>query len=218
MSSHTEVHTGDTDRLLQAAQRRARLAPILGWVFLAFGLGLVVVFLIQAGFFSALLPKSAPAPLTVEMPEQISGSYFRIAGFDNEKQPYEVTAEKGYQDKEVANLVHMEDLTGTFRRGSGQSYEVFSNTGLYDSKAKELELQGNVRIVEAGRFTAIMEKAHIEMEKKNLVANVPVLVEMGSGTITANGLKISNDGKNILFLNGVKARFTETVKKGDNTQ
>jgi hypothetical protein len=50
------------------------------------------------------------------------------------------------------------------------------------------------------------------------VANVPVLVEMDSGTITANGLKISNDGKNILFLNGVKARFTETVKKGDNTQ
>jgi hypothetical protein len=63
-----------------------------------------------------------------------------------------------------------------------------------------------------------MEKAHIEMEKKNLVANVPVLVEMGSGTITANGLKISNDGKNILFLNGVKARFTEAAKKGDNTQ
>jgi lipopolysaccharide export system protein LptC len=152
------------------------------------------------------------------MPEQISGSYSRIAGFDNEKQPYEVTAKKGYQDKEVANLVHMEDLTGTFRRGSGQSYEVFSNTGLYDSKAKEMELKGNVRIVEAGRFTATMEKAHIEMEKKNLVANVPVLVEMGSGTITANGLKISNDGKNILFLNGVKARFTETVKKGDTTQ
>jgi lipopolysaccharide export system protein LptC len=218
MSSHTEVHTDDTDRLLQAAARRARLAPILGWVFLALGLGLIVVFLIQAGLFSALLPKPAPVPMTVEMPEQISGSFSRIAGFDNEKQPYEVTAKKGYQDKEVANLVHMEDLVATFRRGSGQSFEVFSNTGLYDSKVKEMDLEGKVRIVEAGRFTATMEKAHIEMEKKNLVANVPVVVEMGSGTIAANGLKISNDGKNILFLNGVKARFTETAKKGDNTQ
>jgi hypothetical protein len=54
------------------------------------------------------------------------------------------------------------------------------------------------------------------MEKKNLVSDVPVVVEMGSGTITANGLQISNDGKNILFLNGVKARFTEDSKKGDN--
>lgn len=218
MSSRTDVHTGDSDRLLQAAQRRARLAPILGWVFLAFGLGLIVVFLIQAGFFSALLPKPASVPPTVELPEQIAGSFARIAGFDNEKQPYEVTAKKGYQDKEVANLVHMEDLAGTFRRGTGQSYKVFSATGLYNSKAKEMDLEGKVRIIEAGRFTATMEKAHIEMETKNLVANVPVLVEMDSGTITANGLKISNDGKNILFLNGVKARFTETVKKGDNTQ
>jgi lipopolysaccharide export system protein LptC len=218
MSSHTEAHTGDSDRLLQAAQRRAQLAPILGWVFLALGLGLIIGFLIQAGFFSALLPKPAPVPLTVEKPEQISGSFARIAGFDNEKQPYEVTAKKGYQDKEVANLVHMEDLVGTFRRGSGQSYKMFSNTGRYDSKAREMDLEGKIRIVEAGRFTATMEKAHIAMETKNLVANVPVLVEMGSGTITANGMKISNDGKNILFLNGVKARFTEIAKKGDNTQ
>jgi LPS export ABC transporter protein LptC len=218
MSSHTEAHTGDMDRLLQAAARRARLAPILGWAFLVFGLGLIVAFLIEAGFFSALLPKPAPVPLTVELPEQIAGSFARIAGFDNEKQPYEVTAKKGYQDKVVANLVHMENLVGTFRRGSGQSYEVFSNTGLYDSKAKEMDLEGKIRIVEAGRFTATMEKAHIAMETKNLVANVPVLVEMGSGTITANGLKISNDGKNILFLNGVKARFMEPAKKGDNTQ
>jgi LPS export ABC transporter protein LptC len=218
MSSHTEVHTGDSDRLLQAAARRARLAPLLSWAAFALGLGLSVVFLIQAGVFSALLPKPVPVPPTVELPEQIAGSFARIAGFDNEKQPYEVTAKKGYQDKEVANLVHMEDLVGTFRRGSGQSYEVFSNKGLYDSKAREMDLEGKIRIVEAGRFTATMEKAHIAIETKNLVANVPVLVEMGSGTITANGLKISNDGKNILFLNGVKARFTETAKKGDNTQ
>ena len=218
MSSHTEIHTDDTDRLLQAAARRARLAPLLSWAAFALGLGFVVVFLIQAGFFSALLPKPAPVPLTVEMPEQITGSFSRIAGFDNENQPYEVTAKKGYQDKEVANLVHMEDLTGNFRRSSGQVFEVFSNTGLYNAKAREMDLEGKVRIVEAGRFTATMEKAHIEMEKKNLVANVPVLVEMGSGTITANGLKISNDGKNILFLNGVKARFKETLEKGGNAQ
>jgi hypothetical protein len=81
-----------------------------------------------------------------------------------------------------------------------------------------MDLEGKVMIVEAGRFTAAMEKAHIVMEKKNLVSNVPVVVEMDSGTITANGLQITNDGKNILFLNGVKARFTETAKKGDNTQ
>ena len=217
MSSPTEHHLDDADRLLQAARRRARLAPLLSWLALAFGLGLMAVFFIQAGLLSALIPKPKPVPPAVEMPEQISGSNARIAGFDRENQPYEVTAKKGYQDKENADLLHMQDLTGTFRRTSGQSFALFSETGLYDSKGKEMDLEGNVRIVQAGRFTATMAKAHVGLEQKNLVSNVPVVVETSTGTITANGMQVSNDGNNIKFLNGVKAKFGGSATNGDNT-
>lgn len=206
----------DAGRLLQAARRRARLAPLLSGLALAFGLGLMAVFFIQAGLLSALIPKPKPIPPAVEMPEQISGSNARIAGFDRENQPYEVTAKKGYQDKENADLVHMQDLTGRFQRPSGQSFTLFSETGLYDSKGKEMDLEGNVRIVEAGRFTATMAKAHVGLEQKNLVSNVPVVVETSTGTITANGMQVSNDGNNIKFLNGVKAKFRGSAINGDN--
>lgn len=217
MSSHTEIQPDNTDELLLAAARRARLAPLLSWAALALGLGLIILFLVQAGLFSALRPKPAPAPLTVEMPEQISGAFARIAGIDRENQPYVVTAKKGYQDKESADLVHMEDLTGKFQRKSSQPFELYSDTGLYHSKVREMDLEGNVRIVEKGRFTATMAKAHVNLEKKNLVSNVPVVVEMEAGTISANGLQVSNDGNNIKFLNGVKARFNQTMNKGDTT-
>ncbi|HUQ35014.1 MAG TPA: LPS export ABC transporter periplasmic protein LptC [Aestuariivirga sp.] len=218
MSSRTEIQPDDTDELLLAAARRARLAPILSWAALAFGLGLVIVFLVEAGFFSALGPKPKSAPLTVEMPDQIAGAFARIGGFDRENQPYVITAKKGYQDKESAELVHLEDLTGTFHRKSSQPFELFSKTGLYHSKAKKMDLEGNVRIVEKGRFTATMAKAHVELQNKNLVSDVPVVVEMEAGTINANGLQVSNDGNNIKFLNGVKARFNQTMTKGDNPQ
>ena len=161
MSSHTEIKPDNTEQLLRAAARRARFAPFLSWAALAFGLVLIIVFLYQAGLFSVLLPKPSPAPPTVEMPDQISGSFARIAGFDRENQPYEITAKRGYQDKETADLVHLEDLTGTFRRKSGQPLNFFRDTGLYDSKAKEMDLEGNVRIVEQGRLTATMAKAHV---------------------------------------------------------
>ncbi len=216
MSSRTEYRLDDADRLLQAARRRARLAPLLSWLAFAFALGLMAVFFIQAGLLTALTPKPKPIPPTVEMPEQISGSNARIAGFDRENQPYEVNAKKGYQDKKNADLVHMQDLTGTFRKKTGQSFVLFSDTGLYDSKGKQMDLEGNVRIVEEGRFTATMAKAHVELEKKNLLSSVPVVVETATGTITANGMQISNDGNNIKFLNGVKARFSELAKNGDN--
>jgi LPS export ABC transporter protein LptC len=217
MSSRTEIQPDNTDELLLAAARRARLAPLLGWAALAFGLGIVIVFLAQAGVFSALRPKPEAPPLTVEMPEQISGAFARISGIDRENQPYVITSKKGYQDKESADLVHMEDLTGTFQRKSRPPFELFSDTGLFHAKVKELDLEGNVRIVEKGRFTATMAKAHVELEKKNLVSNVPVVVEMDAGTISANGLQVSNDGNNIKFLNGVKARFNQTMTKGDTT-
>lgn len=217
MSSHTETQPDNTDELLLAAARRARLTPVLSWAALAFGLGVVIIFLVQAGVFSALRPKPETPPLTVEMPEQISGTFARISGFDRENQPYVITAKKGYQDKETAELVHMEGLTGTFHRKSRQPFELFSKTGLYHAKAREMDLEGNVRIVEKGRFTATMSKAHVELEKKNLVSDVPVVVEMEAGTINANGLQVSNDGNNIKFLNGVKARFNQTMNKGDTT-
>ena len=47
-------------------------------------------------------------------------------------------------------------------------------------------------------------------------SRAPEDVELASGTIKANGVEITNDGNNILFLNGVKARFTNT-KTGDST-
>ena len=217
MSSHTEIQPDNTDELLLAAARRARLAPLLSWAALAFGVALVIVFLVQTGLFSALRPKPSPTPLTVEMPDQIAGAFARISGFYSENQPYLITAKKGYQDKETAELVHLEDLTGTFQRKSSQPFEIFSKTGLYDSKAREMDLEGNVRIVEKDRFTATMAKAHVELEKKNLVSDVPVMVELDFGTINANGLQVSKDGNNIKFLNGVKARFNQTMYKGDTT-
>ncbi len=218
MSSRTDLGPDNTDKLLRAAANRARLAPLLSGAAVVFGLGILGLFFVQSGLLAALFPKAPSIPLTVEKPEQITGQYSRIAGFDNQKQPYELTAKKGYQDKDNSNLVHMEDIVGVFKKLSGKSYQMDSNSGLYDSKSKDMDLQGNVRIVQPGEFTATMDKAHVNVATKDLVSNVPVVVEMDQGTIHANGLKISNNGNNIVFLNGVKAHFEAAAKKGDEIQ
>ena len=45
MSSPTEIKPDNTEQLLRAAARQARLAPFLSAAALAFGLGLIIVFL-----------------------------------------------------------------------------------------------------------------------------------------------------------------------------
>lgn len=199
----------------ERARRRAALAPLLSLGSLALALIVVAAFLYQAGLFAALVPKPPEPPLVVDKPEQITASESTVTGLDREKQPYEITASKAVQDKDQPSKVHLEGVTGRFRRIGGEVLELAARTALYDTDSKLLDLEGDVSIVSKDRFTASMSKAHVVTEEKKLTSAVPVQVDFGSGTITADGLEITDDGKRILFLNGVKAKFTRSAQQGD---
>ncbi len=197
------------------AIRFASLARLLSWAAAALALGIVILFLVQAGLFNAMTPKERPPVITPPDPDKITSTDSTVNGLDKENQPYVVTAVKGWQDAATPSLVHMETVEGHFRRPSGAEYTVTANTGAYDTKIKELDLAGAVKIVQADRFTALMEKAHVVVEDKKLTSDVAVDVTFGSGHIKANGMEITDDGARILFLNGVKARFSQAAAKGD---
>ena len=87
---------------------RARMAQVLTWLAAALGLGFVLVFLVQAGLFSAMLPGEPPAP-PQSRTDQITAVESTVTGMDNEKQPYEVTAKRGWQDEKTPSIVHLEE-------------------------------------------------------------------------------------------------------------
>ncbi len=218
MSSPTDRQAFPGNDAARRANARARLARGLGILAAALALGFLAAFLIQAGIFATLMPKPPTAPVVVENPEQITSSDSTLAGFDRERQPYEVRAESGYQDKDKPNLVHLEKVAATFRKTTGEIYNLTARQALYDTKAKELALSGDVEIVERGRFTARMERAHVVVEEKKLTSDTAVTVTLADGSIEAHGLEISDDGKTILFLNGVKARFGLDAQPGKGGQ
>jgi lipopolysaccharide export system protein LptC len=196
------------------ALRWAGLSRLLSWLAVAVGASFVGLFLYQAGLFALLLPdEPAPPPVVTPRPDHRHDS--TVNGIDKENQPYQVKAEKGWQDAKVPTLVHLEIVEGQFRRPSGAEYTLTAKTGAYDTKVKELDLEGNVTIVQKDRLTAVMEKAHVVVEEKKLTSGVPVDVTLPTGTIKANGMEITDDGARILFLNGVKARFGAETAKGD---
>jgi len=197
------------------AVRAASLSRILSWLAAAIGIGFVVAFLAQAGLFEAMLPRPAQqAPPEVE-PDRITAGVSTVNGIDGQKQPYQVTAKRGWQDGSTPNLVHLELPVGVFRRASGTKYTITGNSGLYDTHVKSLDLEGSVVLKQEGRFTAAMDKANIAVNQKKLTSASPVVANFASGTVNANGMEITDDGNRILFLNGVKAHFSATDAKGD---
>ena len=197
------------------AVRSATLSRLLSWLAAAIGIGFVIAFLAQAGLFRALMPREAAPPPPAVEPDRITAGVSTVNGIDDEKQPYQVTARRGWQDGDTPNLVHLEEPVGVFRRASGTKYTITGSNGLYDTKLKSLDLDGNVVLEQEGRFKARMDKANIAVKEKKLVADTPVTAQFGSGTVDANGMQITDDGARILFLNGVKARFTAAEGKGD---
>jgi lipopolysaccharide export system protein LptC len=195
------------------ALRWSRLSRALSWAAVLVGLSFVVAFLAQAGLFASLIP-SEPAVVPAVTPDQVSATESTVNGMDSENQPYEVTATRGWQDDVTPHLVHLETVNGKFRKATGVEYTLDANKGLYDTRLKTLDLQGNVHLVQKDRFTATMDKAHIVVQEKKLTSDVPVDVTFGTGKVKANGMQITDDGNRILFLNGVKAVFNAEPAKG----
>ncbi len=217
MYSPTDRDAEGNARSVRGAVLKARLASIFSWVAAAAGLAFVVAFLLQAGLFAYLVPAEKVTPPVVENPDQTTSRDSTISGVGKDNQPYEVHARRSWQDKDKTDLIHLEDVTARFHKPEGKVYDVVSKMAHYDSKLKEIDLAGKVIISEAGRFSARMEKAHVDVRAKKLTSDVAVEVTSGTSIIVANGLQITDDGANILFLNGVKAHFGAAPEKGDTS-
>lgn len=196
------------------AAARARLAPYVSGGFALVILALLGIFLYQAGAFS---PAPKPVDQTAVSHDQVTVSESTITGLDSQQRPYSISARNAVQDKDKPNFIALDDVSGATNRNNGEAITFESRKGLYDSDVKTLDLDTDVVVKSAGRFTARMDKAHVIVGEKRLTSNVPVSVELASGTINANGVEITNDGNNILFLNGVKAHFKSTKSQGDST-
>jgi LPS export ABC transporter protein LptC len=142
-----------------------------------------------------------------EFPQQGVSYDTTVSGSDRNNLPFSYRAERGYQDRENKDLVHLETFNGTFRQASGSDLTVSGATGTFDQKSKTLNLSGNVEVKRDGRFEAQMEEAEFNTDSRSLISKSPVKVKTETGHIAADSLTSENDGGKLVFRGNVKARF-----------
>ena len=179
-------------------------------------LGLLGLFVWQAGVLAPPAPQEVAVTAPVEKPDQITAENASISGRDKNNLPYEIKAASGEQDKAVEHIVHMQTVSSLFERPSGDKIKISSVEGQYDRKSKELVLTGDVVINDGTRYSARMDKASINTDDQSLTSQSPVKVDMQGSLIEADSLTVRENGTRILFKGGVKARFkTKTTQTGD---
>jgi lipopolysaccharide export system protein LptC len=203
-------------RRARRAAWRARLAPYFVYILAIAVVALVAVIAIQAGMLEQRPEAVEKAPDNLPA-DQITVSHTTITSFDTGEMPYSINADTAVQDREQPNFIRLATVTGELKRQNGSTITMKSKEGVWDSKKRTLDLEGDVEFDSAGRFNGVMDKAQIAMKEKKVSSQSPVVAKIGGGTINANGMEITNDGNNILFLNGVRAKFNTSGAKGDNS-
>ena len=203
-------------------RKRRKGSMLMAWGMLLVAAAVFGVFVYQASGFgesggSFVTAPKAPAAETAGTGKtdastekqrfELAGS--EVAGFDDEKQPYTISAEMARQDKQQPNLVHMDRVSGILRRTDGRQMDITAANGLFNSKDKSLTLDGNVAIVLQNTFTASMATASVDVQKKALMSDADVLVELDGGQIFSSGIEVSDNGAHVLFRSKVRAQFED---------
>jgi hypothetical protein len=194
------------------ANSRAQMQKWLGIAAIGLALLLAGVFVVQTSVLAPPSPEEVKADIQIAHPEQVSGVNSRINGLDRNQRPYEIRAKSGIQDKTIETLVHLQNVEGDFERSNGSKLDVVATGAQFDTKTRDLLLEGKVVFSEGQRFVARMSKASVNMENQVLASQSPVEVNLQGAVIKADSLQVLDNGNRILFRGGVKARFVTKSK------
>lgn len=197
---------------VRAAPARYRRARVASWALFGLAAALAAVFVVHVARFESAAPTRSEAESAAPLSSEIVVTDSRLTGFDRERQPYSVTAERAVQDAAEPNRIHLEGIAGELHQASGDTLGLAASTALFDSKSDVLQLEGDVTLVSAGRFVAKMAKADVTLTDKRLRSQGPVRVTFDRGRISAGGLEITEDGNRVIFFDRAKVTFGPPAK------
>lgn len=138
----------------------------------------------------------------------------RFRGSDADGQPYVVTADRAIQDPKDDKLVTLDRVQADITMGTGAWWSLTADTGLYNGTAHLLDLYGNINVYGDGGSEMHGITAEVNLQTKVVSSDDKVWGQSEFGQIRANGMRIYDKGKVIVFINGVKTTILPQGKRG----
>ncbi len=146
----------------------------------------------------------------------------RLSGFRKDSRPYEVTAISASQDIKKPNIIELKDLQARVTLEGANNARLEAATGIYDSQKETLQLVDNVRVRSSSGYDAVLKSAQVDFKAGTVTSREAVRVAIDGGTIEADTLDISDNGKRIVFEGRVRTvlesgRFQSGALAGDGS-
>jgi lipopolysaccharide export system protein LptC len=207
----TATSRGGGDRRFRAALRHSRRVRMM-----RLGIPLAIVLVGGGAVIVTMLldPLGALKKLPVDFGNLvISGTKVtmqqpRIAGFTNDRRPYEITARAAAQDVTNPTTVELQEIRGKMDIADQGMVELSARSGIYDTRSEVLTLRDEIRISSESGSRGRLSEAVIDIHNGNIVSEKPVQLSMLRGTLEANRMEVRDGGKFLRFERGVTVVLT----------
>jgi lipopolysaccharide transport protein LptA len=197
----------DRARNFARARRHTRLVRVLRWSLPGTAIGVVTLYslliLDSTGWVASLprleVPRIIPENLTMDNP-----SY---EGFNKDGGKFVVRAKTAVQDLVNTDFVRLNDITGDLTDPKKSKTLLTAAHGEFDTKKNKLDLTGGIDIVAESGLKAKLTSATIMTNDNVIFSKEPVLVEMPTGTVRSNEMRILSKTREIAFVDDVRAHL-----------
>lgn len=147
-------------------------------------------------------------------PESPSMVNARFVGSDNRDQAFSITADLAKNILLGKSKVELEVPKADLAMQDGSWLAMTAKTGLYDQQGKSLALDGAVNLFHDSGYEFNTETALVDLEGGIAVGDKPVRGHGPFGQLTAEGFRIENMGKTMLFTGKAKLTIYPTALEG----
>ena len=175
-------------RILRVAVPAAVVVAMAGIVFKAFFNEYRIP--INTGNLSGNMVVSG-SKITMETPH--------LTGYTPDQRPYDLVAKSATQDLADPNHVTLNKLRAKVLMEDRSTVTLDALTGVFDTKQQLLDLRKDILMTTSSGYEARLSQAFVDMGKGIVTSDEHVDIKLTNGTLSADHLKITDNGDVIRF-------------------
>ena len=128
----------------------------------------------------------------------------RMSGFTKDDRPYEMEAERAIQDVSNTAEIALENIKASMPFGDEKAARIIAEAALFDNDAQTLTIDKPFTVTTDDGLNASLKSAFVDIHDGSLKTDQPVDIRMNGTHITAESLRIEEQGKLLVFENKVR--------------
>jgi lipopolysaccharide export system protein LptC len=122
-----------------------------------------------------------------------------LTGFTPDQRPYDLVAKSAVQDLTDPDHVELNILRAKVLMEDRSTVTLDARTGIFDTKQQLLDLRKDILLQTSSGYEARLSQAFVDMAKGTVTSDEHVDVKLTNGTLSADRLRITENGNVIRF-------------------